>query len=71
MWFRFAIVAVLAWSLTATMALAATAPGTSGGGDKSYVIPYMLVVLAMALGLMIVCRSSNRSSEMRRSEDDD
>jgi fatty acid desaturase len=71
MWLRFAIVAVLAWSLTATLAVAATAPGGPGGGDKSYVIPYMLVILAMALGLMIVCRSSNRSSELKRSDDDD
>jgi hypothetical protein len=71
-WVRFAIVAVLAWSLTATVALAAAPPGgPASDADKSYVIPYMLVVLAMALGLIIVCRSSNRSSELRRSEDDD
>ncbi len=69
---RFAIVAILAWSLTATMALAASAPGApASDGDKSYVMPYMLVVLATALGLIIVCRSSNRSNELRRSEDDD
>jgi hypothetical protein len=71
-WVRFAIAAVLAWSLTATMALAATAPGAPGADSgKSYVVSYFLVVLATALGLIIVCRSSNRSNELRRSEDDD
>jgi hypothetical protein len=71
-WVRFAIVAVLAWSLTATIALAATAAGAPGADSgKSYVVSYFLVVLATALGLIIVCRSSNRSNELRRSEDDD
>jgi hypothetical protein len=30
---------------------------------KSYVIPYMVVVLCIALGLVVVCRSGNRSKE--------
>jgi hypothetical protein len=70
-WIRAATVALLAWSLTATMALAASTPGAPVDSGKSYVIPYFLVILAMALGLIIVCRSSNRSTDLRRSDDDD
>jgi hypothetical protein len=31
--------------------------------SKSYVISYMVVVLAVALGLLVVCRSGGRSNE--------
>jgi hypothetical protein len=71
-WIRVATAALLAWTLTATMALAASTPGgPAPDSAKSYVIPYFLVILAMALGLIIVCRSSNRSTDLRRSDDDD
>jgi hypothetical protein len=36
----------------------AAAPAT-----KSYVVPYMVVVLCIALGLLVVCRSGGRSNE--------
>ena len=28
--------------------------------DKLYVLPYLLVILAIAIGLMVVCRPSGR-----------
>jgi hypothetical protein len=71
-WLRTVAVALLSSSLTATTALAASTPGgPAPDSAKSYVIPYFLVILAMALGLIIVCRSSNRSTDLRRSDDDD
>jgi hypothetical protein len=32
-------------------------------GEKSYVLPYVIVVLCIALGLLVVCRSGGRSNE--------
>jgi hypothetical protein len=37
------------------------APATSS--EKSYVLPYVIVVLCIALGLLVVCRSGGRSNE--------
>jgi hypothetical protein len=31
--------------------------------NKSYVISYMVVVLAVALGLLVVCRTGSRAKE--------
>jgi hypothetical protein len=31
--------------------------------EKSYILPYVVVVLCVALGLMVVCRSGGRSNE--------
>lgn len=33
---------------------------TKGGGANSYVLSYMVVILCIALGLLVVCRSSRR-----------
>jgi hypothetical protein len=38
--------------------------------EKSYVLPYFLVVLACALGLMLVCRSSHRTKEVKENLDE-
>jgi hypothetical protein len=38
------------------------APPTAPG-EKSYVLPYVIVVLCIALGLLVVCRSGGRSNE--------
>jgi hypothetical protein len=32
-------------------------------GEKSYVLSYVIVVLCIALGLLVVCRSGGRSNE--------
>jgi hypothetical protein len=66
------LLAILAWSLTTLPLMAAAPQGTPAGeGGKSWVVPYTLVVLAIALGLIIVCRSANRSKEVRHTEFDD
>lgn len=68
---RMALVAVLVLSMTAVPSMAAAPQGPPADTGKSWVVPYTLVVLAIALGLMIVCRSANRSKEVRHTELDD
>ncbi|HEV3417466.1 MAG TPA: hypothetical protein VG056_11650 [Pirellulales bacterium] len=69
-WVRIAAMAMLAWSLGA-QAVLAQGSGAAQSYEKSYVVPYILVIFACALGLLIVCRSSNRSGEIKRTDDDD
>jgi len=38
-------------------------PATTGTGEKSYILSYVIVVLCIALGLLVVCRSGGRSNE--------
>lgn len=33
--------------------------------QKSYILPYMAVILCIALGLIVVCRSGGRTNEAR------
>ena len=68
---RIMIVAALVWSVTALPLMAAAPQGAPVDTGKNWVIPYTLVVLAIALGLVIVCRSANRSKEVRHTELDD
>jgi hypothetical protein len=67
---RIAAMAILALAMTA-QSLLAQAPVRPGSEQisKSYAIPYFVVVLGCALGLLIVCRSANRSTEIKRSDD--
>jgi hypothetical protein len=54
--------------LVASGALAQpNAPATTGGGGggTEYVLPYMVVILALVLGLMVVARGSNRRDRER------
>ncbi len=68
---RIAAVVLTAWLTSAAIAVAETRPGAENADTgKSYVVPYALVVLAIALGLMIVCRSANRSTDLKQSDDD-
>jgi hypothetical protein len=69
-WVWIAAISALAWSIGARVTFA-QAPSAAQAYEKSYVVPYILVLLACALGLLIVCRSSNRSSEIKRTDDDD
>jgi hypothetical protein len=39
-------------------------PAAAGG--KSYVLSYMLIVLCIALGLLVVCRSGGRANEPKQ-----
>jgi hypothetical protein len=71
-WLRTLLIAVVAWSVTALPLMAAAPQGAPAGeAGKGWVIPYTLVVLSIALGLTIVCRSANRGKERRHSEDDE
>lgn len=56
---------LLIWLLAAP-ALWAQAPKNAPPGppEKGYVLCYLVVVLAVALGLMLVCRSTNRAKEI-------
>jgi hypothetical protein len=67
---QIAAIAILALAIVA-QSLLAQAPGPRGPqpDSKSYAIPYFVVVLACTLGLLIVCRSSNRSTDIKRSDD--
>jgi len=51
--------------------LFADAPAPEAAAEKSYVLPYIFVVLLCALGLAIVGRSAHRTNELKYSEDDD
>ncbi len=59
------VLCLLVWLLAAP-ALWAQAPknGPAAPPEKGYVLCYAVVVLAVALGLMIVCRSTNRAKEI-------
>ena len=60
----------LAWITTASTLLAAKAAAPAAPTtNQSYGIPYALVVLGIVLGLLIVCRSSNRTNEISLSDD--
>jgi hypothetical protein len=53
------------WLITAGLALAqpnqpASSGGGGGGDSMAYVLPYMVVILALVLGMLVVARSSSR-----------
>lgn len=41
---------------------------TSGENSQSWVAPYALVMLAIGLGMLVVCRSSRRSDRAKPKE---
>ena len=62
--------ATVAAMLAAAPLWAQTTPAPSG--DKaSWAFSYLLVFLLVALGLMAVCRPGNRSTEIKRQDDDE
>lgn len=59
-----ALVTLGAWSVLAGSAWAATKKkAVEAPPEKSYVLPYFLVLLSMGLGIMILCRPGKRASE--------
>ncbi len=66
-WLRVVAITLIALLSTA-QSLWAQAPGQQHI-DKSYGIQYFLVILGCALGLLIVCRSANRTSDIKRTDD--
>jgi hypothetical protein len=68
---RILLLVLAAWAGQVAIAVAETRPGADQPDTgKSYVMPYAIVLLAIALGLIVVCRSSNRSSESKARDDD-
>jgi hypothetical protein len=67
---RIAAIAILCWAIAAESLLAqAPVPRGAQPDSKSYAIPYFVVVLCCTLGLLIVCRSANRSTDIKRGDD--
>ena len=59
---RFALGAVAVWMGCIAMALAKDTPGGPSATESSsaWVMAYMLVILVIALGMIVVCKSSGR-----------
>ncbi len=56
--------------LTAAAVLAVDAAPAQPSAGPGYVKSYMLTVLAVALGLIVVARSANRTTEVKYFDDD-
>ncbi|MBN2291020.1 MAG: hypothetical protein JXM70_01265 [Pirellulales bacterium] len=72
-WQRLTTLALFAtfWLGMHADALAAKLPkkeASSGEGSQSWVAPYALVMLAIGLGMLFVCRSSRRSDRAKPQE---
>ena len=59
------LIGLLVWLLAAPVVWAqAPQNGPAAPAEKGYALCYAVVVLAVALGLMLVCRSTNRAKEI-------
>jgi Na+/proline symporter len=71
---KLAVVAMIGWLFLHGVALAQKGlpgPGqeaTTGGGNSSYVLPYTIVTLFVALGIFVVCRPTRRRDRARPEE---
>jgi hypothetical protein len=78
-WCRWVLVLFVACTLSAMSGDAAYAKPRKGLNDKileqdtskSYVLPYAVVILGVALGVMIVARPSTRAETVKRVIDDE
>ncbi len=64
------LVAATAWLMAAGIAFAqpnqpAGTGATSGGDGTAYMLPYMVVILALVLAMLVVARSSSRRERER------
>ena len=55
---------LLVWLLAAPALVPDAEECPAAPAEKGYVLCYAVVVLAVALGLMLVCRSTNRTKEI-------
>ncbi len=62
---RVALAALAAWLAPWHAALAAD---PTPNANKSYILPYALVVLSIGLGLLVVCRLDTRLDKERKAE---
>ncbi len=60
---RVTLMTLATWAQTAIVSAQAPGQEPAASSGKSYVVSYMVVVLAVALGLLVVCRSGGRSNE--------
>ena len=59
------ILALICWTAVPGVVLAQAAEGSEespGGGALAYLAPWAVIVMCIGLGLVLVCRSSNRQS---------
>ncbi len=59
------------WCLSVGTALARPREEIDQPVTKSWVMPYILVVVCIAFGLIVVCRPTTRKTEVQIKEDDD
>jgi hypothetical protein len=59
------VLVVLTAILAAWSPAVASAQTAAADSDKSYVGPYFLVVMLIAFGLIIVCKSARRRDEVK------
>jgi hypothetical protein len=57
-----------AWLLAPAVCWAQGARGHADQGPKSYVVSYMIIIFAVGLGLLVICRSGKRSVTFRRDD---
>jgi hypothetical protein len=64
---KFAVSTATLFGTFATAAYAQEAEGAAaGGGGKSWAIPWLIVFLALALGIFITLRPAGRETEIKR-----
>lgn len=68
--FTIAMHVVLCWLVLAGPALAAKKKAVEAPPEKSYVMPYGVVIMLLALGILIICRPDRRAAEPLRKESD-
>lgn len=61
---RCALLLLAVWAHAAVAFAQAKTPAPPP--SKAYVVPYVLVVLCIALGLLVVCRSGSRANEPKQ-----
>ena len=64
---------VAIWSMSSPLALAAKKKAAEVKEEKSYVFPYFIVMVGLALGLMAICRPSSRAdrADDKKTDEDD
>lgn len=60
------VVAISMGSLASSAFAEEAEAGATGGGGKSWAIPWLIVVLALALGIFITLRPAGRATEIKR-----
>ncbi len=62
-WFHIAVATLAVWANAAIAHAQPAGEKAEAIESKSYVISYVVAALAIALGLLVVCRSGSRANE--------